>query len=72
MMPGLSAREKKTVSRWFSVKQGQGSFQGACTLLAGTEVLGMIHLHEEEFQVLARHILIGNKEVKSIVTHQAS
>lgn len=25
-----------------------------CTLLAGTEVLGMLHLHEEKFQVFAR------------------
>ena len=24
--------------------------QGGCTLLAGAEVLGMLHLHEEEFQ----------------------
>lgn len=27
-------------------------FQGECTLLPGTYVLGMTHLHEDEFQML--------------------
>lgn len=36
------------------------------TLLAGTEVLRMLHSHEEEFHVLARHVQqsIGRKGVK--------
>jgi hypothetical protein len=37
------------------------------TLLASSEVLQMLHLHEEEFQVLARHALIENEEVKSVI-----
>jgi hypothetical protein len=32
--------------------------EGEHISLAGAEVLGMIHLHEEEFQVLAGHVLI--------------
>ena len=34
-----------------------------CTSLADAEKLGMLHLHEEEFQVLAEHVLIGREEV---------
>jgi len=39
------------------------SFRGEWALLAGVKVLGMLHLHEEEFQVLPGHILIGREEV---------
>ena len=42
------------------------SFGGECTLLPGPEVLGMLHLHEEEFQVLAGHVLIGREEVRPV------
>lgn len=35
--------------------------------MAGAEVLGMPHLPEEEFQVLAGHILIGREEVKPVI-----
>lgn len=35
--------------------------------MAGVEVLGMLHLHEKEFQVLAGHILIGKEEVKPVM-----
>ena len=35
--------------------------------MAGAEVLGMLHLHEEEFQVLAGYVLIGREEVKPII-----
>lgn len=35
-------------------------FQGG--LLTRAEGLGMLHLHESEFQVLARSILLGRKE----------
>ena len=45
---------------------GRG-FQGVCTLLTGGEVLGMLHLHEEESQVLAGHALIGRKTTKSVI-----
>ena len=38
-------------------------FWGECTSLAGAEVLGMLHLHEEEFQVLAGHVLIGREDI---------
>lgn len=31
-------------------------FQGECTSLAGAEVLGTLHQHEEEFQVLAGRV----------------
>jgi hypothetical protein len=41
---------------------GRG-FQGVCTLLTGGEVLGMLHLHKEEFQVLA----VGRREVKLVI-----
>ena len=39
---------------------------GECTLLAGAVVLGMLHLHEEEFHVLAGHVQqsIGRKGIK--------
>jgi hypothetical protein len=36
-------------------------------LLAGPEVPGMLHLHGEEFQVLAGHDFIGRKEGKSVI-----
>lgn len=32
-------------------------FWGECTSLAGPEVLGMLHLHAKEFQVLAGQVL---------------
>ena len=32
--------------------------------MAGAEVLGMLHLHEKEFQVLPGHVFIGKEEVK--------
>jgi hypothetical protein len=35
--------------------------------LAGAEVLGMLHLHEEEFQVLAGHILMWREEAKPVI-----
>lgn len=35
-------------------------------LLAGAKVLGRVHLHEEEFQVLAGNVLTGKEEVKPI------
>lgn len=42
-------------------------FQGGFTLLACAKVLGMIHLHEDKFQVLGRHILIGNEEANPVI-----
>lgn len=39
-------------------------FQGEYMLLAGAEVLGTPHLHEEEVQVLAGYDLIRKEEVK--------
>jgi hypothetical protein len=38
-------------------------FQGNSVLLAGDPVLGMLHLYEEEFQVLAGHVHIRREEV---------
>ena len=35
--------------------------------MAGAEVLGMIHLHEEDFQVLLGYILIRREEVKPVI-----
>lgn len=35
-------------------------------LLAGVEMLGMLHLHEKEFQGLEGHVLTGKEEVKSL------
>lgn len=35
-------------------------------LLAGDEMLGMLHLHEKEFQGLDGHFLTGKEEVKSL------
>lgn len=40
-----------------------GYFGGECTSLAGAEVLSVLHLHGEEFRVLARLVLIGKQEV---------
>lgn len=45
---------------------GRG-FRDGCISLAGTEVLGMPHLHEEEFQELAGHVFIGREEVKPVI-----
>ena len=36
-------------------------------ILGWAGVLGMLHLHEEEFQVLAGYVLIGREEVKPII-----
>ena len=36
-------------------------FQGECTTLAGTKVLGMLHLHEEESRFLLDTFLYGKK-----------
>lgn len=48
--------------------QGVGwNFQGECTLLAGPEVLGRLHLHEEDFQVLAGHVLIGRVATNPVI-----
>lgn len=41
---------------------GRG-LEGECTSLAETGVLGMLHLHEETFWVLAGHVLIRIEEV---------
>ncbi|EDL82951.1 rCG23685 [Rattus norvegicus] len=30
----------------------------------------MLHLHEEEFQVLAEHVLVGREEVKPVIWSQ--
>lgn len=30
-------------------------------------MLGMLHLHEEEFQVLARHVLLGREELEPVI-----
>ena len=38
-------------------------FQGECSSLAEAEVLGMFHLHEEEFWVLAGYMLIGREDI---------
>lgn len=38
-------------------------FQGGRTLLTRAEVLAMLHLHEEEFQELARQVLVRREEV---------
>lgn len=35
--------------------------------MAGAEVLGILHLHGEEFQELAAHDFIGRKEGKSVI-----
>lgn len=43
------------------------NFGGESTLLARVEVLVRLHLHEEEFQVLGGHFLLGRKEIKSVV-----
>ena len=43
------------------------NFGGMCASLAGAEVLGMIHLHEEDFQVLLGYILIRREEVKPVI-----
>lgn len=42
-----------------------GGFQGECTLLvgAGCWELQMLPLHEVEFQVLARHVLVGREDI---------
>lgn len=37
------------------------------TFLVPTKMLGMFHLHEEEFQGLAGHFLIGREEVKPVI-----
>lgn len=43
--------------------RGVGSgFWAECTLQAGAEELEMLHLHEEEFQVLVGHVPIGKEE----------
>lgn len=42
-------------------------FQGECILLAWAEVLEKLHLHEEEFQILAGHVLIGTEVVKPVI-----
>ena len=48
--------------------QGVGwNFQGECTLLAGPEVLGRLHLHEEDFHVLAGHVLIGRVATNPVI-----
>lgn len=39
-------------------------FQGEYTLLTVAEMLGMLHLNEEKFQVTAGHVLMGRNEVK--------
>lgn len=41
-----------------------GGFRGEHTLLASVK---MLHLYEEKFQILARHVLIGREEVKLII-----
>ena len=38
-------------------------FLGECTSWARVRVLEMLYLHEEEFQVLAGHVLTGREEV---------
>lgn len=38
-------------------------FQGDCTSLVGAKVLKMLHLHEEEFQVFAGHVLLETEKV---------
>lgn len=38
-------------------------FGSKCLLLTGTNVLRMLHLHEEEFQVHAGHAFIRRDEV---------
>lgn len=45
---------------------GRG-FQGECTLMAGAEVLGMLHLHEQVFQILAGHVLRGREVVRPVI-----
>lgn len=47
---------------------GKG-FRGECTSLAGAGcwVLGMLHLHGEEFQMLAGHVFIERKKVKPVI-----
>ena len=39
-------------------------------LLAGAEVLGMLYLHEEEFQEPDRQVLSGRKEVEPVIWPQ--
>ena len=41
---------------------GRG-FQTGDISLAGAEVLGMLHLHEEEFQMLAGYVLTGREDI---------
>lgn len=36
---------------------GRGFEGGECILSAGAKVLGMLHLHEEELEVFAGHVL---------------
>lgn len=35
--------------------------------MVGTGVLGMLHLHKEEFQALAKHAHIGRDKVKLVI-----
>lgn len=44
---------------WGYINLGEmgSGFRGECTSLAGAEVLEILHLHGEEFQVLAGHAL---------------
>ena len=45
-----------------NINVGRG-FQGEYTLLVGVDLLGMLHLHEEEFRVLIRHVLMKSETV---------
>lgn len=40
---------------------------GRVTLLVGVVVLRMFHLHEEKFQILSGHVLVGREEVESVI-----
>jgi hypothetical protein len=61
MFPCYNSLHSGVIKIYKPWEVGRG-FQGECTVLAGAEVLGMLHLHEEEFQVLPGHVLIGNEE----------
>ena len=38
-----------------------------CKLLTGAAVLGTLHLHEEEFQVLDEHVLVGREHITPVI-----
>lgn len=49
------------INGYMNLGEGVGGFRVGATLLAVVEKLEMLHLHEEQFQVLAGQFLVGRK-----------